>query len=95
MRKYFVKYHGFANVYTLGYAETVEEENQATKRGFDRITRKEAESLCARENQRRKDNPAFSYFADNVILPIGYDDDWRNDRNLMLRGYIAERKNKP
>ncbi len=94
MKKFYVKYFGFANVYSLAYAETEAEEKQAADRGYERVTRKEAERLCAMENKRRKDDPSFAYYADNVVLPIGYDEDWPNDRRMTLSGYIVERKNK-
>lgn len=95
MKRYYVKYYlNFSNTYNLAYAETEAEEKQAKEQGYERITRKEAERLCAQENQRRKDDPAFAYSADTVILPIGYDDDWRNDRHMALDGYIVERRNK-
>lgn len=95
MKRYYVKYYlDFSNTYNLAYTETEAEEKQAKEQGYDRITRKEAERLCALENQRRKQDPAFAYHADAVILPIGYDDDWRNDSNLTLDGYIVERRNK-
>ena len=95
MKRYYAKYYlDFSNTYNLAYAETESEEKQAKEQGYERITRKEAEHLCALENQRRKDDPAFSHYADTVILPIGYDDYWRNDRNMVLSGYIVERRNK-
>lgn len=95
MKRYCVKYYlDFSNTYNLAYTEIEAEEKQAKEQGYERITRKEAERLCAQEIQRRKQDPAFAYSADSVILPIGYDDDWRNDRRMVLDGYIVERRNK-
>ena len=97
MKRYYVKYYlDFSNTYNLAYTETEAEEKQAKEQGYEHITRKEAEHLCALENQRRKDDTAFSRFADNIIYPIGYDydGDWRGDRRMILDGYILERRNK-
>ena len=92
MRKYFVKYGEFANTYSVCYTENESEETQAIERGMERITRKEAERLCARESERRKENPAFSGYASDVILPFGYDGDWRNDRRLGKIGRLIARR---
>lgn len=92
MRKYFVKYGDFANTYSVCYTENESEEVQAVKQGMERISRKEAVALCARESTRRKEDPAFSGYASDVILPFGYDNDWRNDRNMEKIGRLIERK---
>ena len=95
MKRYYVQYYArFANTYNLAYAETEAEAEQAEQQGYERITRKEAEHLCSVENQRRKYDQAFSYYAPTIILPIGYDGDWRNDRRMRQTGYIIERINK-
>lgn len=92
MRKYFVKYGDFANTYGIYYTENDSEETQAIERGMERITRKDAERLCMRESARRKEDPAFSGYASDVILPFGYDGDWRNDINMEKIGRLIERK---
>lgn len=92
MRKYFVQYGNFSNVYDIRYTDNASEETQAIERGMERITRKEAERLCVMESARCKENTAFSGYASDVILPFGYDDDWRNDRNMEKIGRLIERK---
>lgn len=95
MKKFYIQYYAdFSNTYNLAYAETETEEKMANELGYERITRKQAARLCAAENERRKHDQAFSYYASNIILPIGYDDDWRNDRRMKQNGYIIERANK-
>ena len=76
MKKFYVHYGDFANTYRLAWAETPEQVEEAEKRGYERITRKEAENLCAEENRRRKENTNFSGYADNLILPIDFDREW-------------------
>ena len=92
MRKYFVKYGDFSNTYNIRYTETDCEETQAIAQGMERISRKEAIKLCARESERRKENPAFAGYASDVILPFEYDGDWRNDRSLEKIGRLIERR---
>lgn len=95
MKKYFMKNHqGWANTYVLAYAETSRERRLAADLGYERISRKRAEYLCAKENVRRRDDANFAYFADNEILPIGYNADWRDDPHMRKNGYIIERINK-
>ena len=92
MRKYFVKYGDFRNTYAVCYVENESEEAQAIEQGMERIPRKDAEKLCAREGERRKENPAFSGYASDVILPFGYDGDWRNDKYAEKIGRLIEKK---
>ena len=92
MRKYFVKYGEFRNTYAVCYTENTAEEAEALGQGFERISRKEAIELCVRESGRRKENPAFSGYAPDVILPIGYDGDWINDINMEKIGRLIEKK---
>ena len=92
MRKYFVKYGDFANTYSICYTENESEEAQALELGMERISRKEAVALCARESTRRKEDPAFAGYASDVILPFGYDGNWRNDRNMEKIGRLIERR---
>ena len=94
-RKYYVRKGDFANVYSLGYADTDAEIAMAESGDWEQITRKEAERLCRAERTRQKEEPAFSGYADDVILPISYpaaDRDWRNDRCVYLNDCIVERK---
>ena len=92
MKKYFIKYGEFGNTYDVRYTENIAEEAQAIEQGMERISRKEAIGLCARENERRKENPAFSGYASDVILPFGYGGDWRNDWRLEKIGRLVERR---
>ena len=94
MRKYFVKYGDFANTYSVCYTENDAEEAQAIEQGMEQISRKEAVELCVRESVRCKEDPSFSGYASEVILPFGYDGDWRNDRRMEKVGRIIERKEK-
>ena len=91
MKKYFVKYGNFANTYSVCYTENESEEAQALELGMERISRKEAIELCARESARRNENPAFSGYASDVILPFGYDGDWTNDGTMEKIGRVIER----
>jgi hypothetical protein len=95
MKKYYVNYYrDFANTYTLAWAETPEQVKTAKEAGYQQITRKKAEALCAKEKEERKQNPSFSGYADTVILPIDYpatERDWRNDHKLEQRGNIVYR----
>lgn len=89
MKKYYVHYwNNFANTYNLYWAETSEQIKEAERNGYERITRKEAERLCANENYRRKTDYNFSGYASAVILPINYDGDWINDRRMYKDGYM-------
>ena len=92
MRKYFVKYGEFRNTYAVCYTENESEETQAIEQGMERISRKEAIGLCARESERRKENPAFAGYASDVILPFGYDGDWRNDQSFKKIGRLIEKR---
>ena len=92
MRKYFVQYGNFGNTYSVYYTENESEEAQAIEQGMERIPRKEAIELCARESARRKGDSAFSGYASDVILPFSYDGDWRNDGNMEKIGRLIEKK---
>ena len=60
MRQYFKHYYNdFGNTYSLLYADTPEQ-LAAIPEGAERITRREAIQLAVAENQRRKDDAAFS-----------------------------------
>lgn len=89
MKKYYVHYwNSFSNTYTLCWAESAEQMEEAEKNGYERITRKQAEKLCSDEIYRRKTDYAFSGYADSVILPYGHDGDWINDRRVYKDGHI-------
>ena len=92
MRKYVIKYHGFANVYTLAYTETQKQFNDAMNNGYERITRKRAEQICAMENYRIEHDNAFSGYGDNTIYP--YDAEYHSNAydEYIKRGYIMEKR---
>ena len=95
-RKYWIQYYrDFSNTYNLCYTETDTEAKQAEEAGWERITRQEAIDKCIAERRRRKEDAAFSGFADIVILPFSYDTDedyWVNDPRMVMNGsYIVER----
>lgn len=96
MRKKFYVWNGdFGNVYNLFWAETPEQIKLAEKNGYTRITRRQAEKLCAEENDRRKYDSNFSGYADNLIFPVDCDEcerDLWNNRSLYVDGYIVKRK---
>ena len=91
MKKYYVEYwNNFGNTYNLYWAGTPEQIAIAESNGFERISRKCAEKLCADENYRAKNDYNFSGYASNVILPVDYDfeEGWRNDRKMYKDGYM-------
>lgn len=94
MKKYYVEYwNSFGNTYNLYWAETPEQIQIAESlKTCKRITRKEAEKLCAEENYRRRTDYNFSGYATSEIFPIDYNGagDWMNDRNMYKNGYIIE-----
>ena len=94
-RQYYVHYYkDFGNTYDLIYADA-EDDLTLIPEGAQRITRKEAETLCSMENYRRKYDQSFSGFADNMIYPVGLDSygrcDIYNDHRFYRSGYIWER----
>lgn len=48
-KKFYVHYGDFANTYRLAWAETPEQVEEAEKRGYERITRKEAETFVRKK----------------------------------------------
>lgn len=70
MKHYYIMRGPFSNVYALRYTETPEQEAEATRAGYERITRKEAEALARRERKRRTNNPSFAGYADAQIWPL-------------------------
>lgn len=94
-KQYYVWYGDFGNVYNLFWAETPEQVKLAEENGYTRITRRQAEKLCAEENNRRKFDGNFSGYADNLIFPIDcdeYERDLLNNRSLYVDSYIVNRK---
>lgn len=88
MRKqYYVHYpRGAANEYRLYYAETPEDFDLLPE-GAERITRRAAEALCARERRARKENPEFAGYADAYIFPSA----WTGRGDIPVCGYIFPR----
>ena len=78
MRKYFVKYGSFANQYSLVYTNSSVDDENALRDGYTRIPRRDAERLAAIERGRRKEDKAFSGYADDAIYPYGVDADFDN-----------------
>lgn len=96
MRKYYVHYYrDFSNTYTLRYTETPEQDALAISQGYERITRRQAISLCRDELDLRKYNPSCGGYASDVITPIDYDEDrempWECNPHMVKVGYIIER----
>lgn len=94
-KQYYLWYGDFGNVYNLYWAETAEQIKLAKESGYTRITRRQAEKLCAEENNRRKYDGNFSGYADNLIFPVDcdeYERDLLNNRSLYVDGYIVNRK---
>lgn len=69
MKHYYVRYGEFRNIYALTYAETAKDAAELESRNFERITRKEALRLAARERDLRAYNPMFSGIADVAVMP--------------------------
>lgn len=96
-KQYYLWYGDFGNVYNLYWAETAEQIKLAKESGYTRITRRQAEKLCAEENNRRNYDDNFSGYADNLIWPIDYEGehaewDLYNRRNVFQDGYVVEYK---
>ncbi len=88
MKKYYIHYTlDFGNTYELLYCEC-EADYAALPDDAKRITRREAEQYCRAENKRRRDDPMFSGFATNQILPAAGDYDPCGD---LVPGYIVPR----
>ena len=69
MKRYYISYpRNFTNEYVLRSVEHgTKQEKFLIDRGWERITRKEAESLCARERDRRRYDRAMSGYAPATI----------------------------
>ena len=68
-KNYIVKFYGFCNTYELAHC-TDRELEKALSQGWEKITRRQAISLCVAERRREKYEPASSGFASSVILPL-------------------------
>ena len=89
MKKYYVQFGEFGNVYTLRYAETKEEQQILQEQGYERITLKEAINLAKREKERRQYEPNMSGYADILIYPANYKNYIRGYKER--KGYIVIR----
>lgn len=90
MKKYFANYYnGFGNAYDLRWADTAEDVAALIEWGYERVSRKEAERLCAAERWRRKYDQAFSGYADTHIWPAALDRDYF-DSFYPERGYVVD-----
>lgn len=88
MKKYFVHYYlDFGNTYNLYWAETPEQLAIAEEKGYERITRKKAEQLCADENERRRNDGNSAYYATSAIYPIDCNHDL-DERYMTKDGYL-------
>lgn len=78
MKKYYVDFgtEKFGNRYNLFYTAA----NESVSKTAERITRKQAIAYVRAERQRRKDDPAFSGYADTYIFPFS----WRGDPSAYL-----------
>ena len=84
MKHYFVKYGDFANSYHVCCCESTDAEVNVTLRneGYERITRKEAEALCRRERERRRETPSCARYATAYIQEAYFGvDGWLVFRN--------------
>jgi len=92
-KAYFIARGKFDNEYSLYYTETPEEEKQAEIDGCERITRKEAIAYCVAERRRRKNDPAFAYYANTHVWPYAKRDNFMyNDQHRDDSGYIIEER---
>lgn len=70
MKHYYVKYYrSFGNCYALNWADNSADIAALTSDGYERITRAEALRLARDEAIRRRDDPAFAYYATAYIYP--------------------------
>ena len=89
---YYIYYpRDFANEYVLMYVQN-DADREAIPEGAVQISYAEAKKFCTDENQRRRNNPAFSGYASNTIVPAAYD--WvkdgrlENGRHFRLNNYV-------
>lgn len=68
MTKYFIKRGDFSNQYSLAYTTDGTE-----PKGWERITREQAETMARDEDRRRREEPSFSGYADSYVWPYNMD----------------------
>lgn len=91
-KKYFISYYrGFSNTYNLYWTDCEEMEKKLPSNA-ERISRKEAIHLCAVENQRRKCDKSFTFYADTAIYPSDFDGYIEDSKKHRKNGYIWEKK---
>ena len=96
MKTYFIRHGNFANIYDLAWADNKEDISWLVSQNFERCTLREAQYWARRERDRRKFNPAFSGYGDDVIYPAKYyrmpaeDADTWLYRNCEKKGLVME-----
>lgn len=75
MKHFYIRYpRNFRNEYSLAWVESGSAaEKTMQEDGWERINRKTAIRKCIEERYRQKTEPAFSGYADSIILPIDFD----------------------
>lgn len=83
-KAYYIQYfRDFSNCYALYWAE----QGVAVPQDWERITRREAESLCRKERSARHFTPAFASYADAYIFPA----DWPTPADATFAHYDPAR----
>lgn len=90
MKKHFVIYGNFSNVYDLLWTDSLEMEKELPE-GAKRITRTRALELARAESERAKYTPSSSGYASSTIAPAGYKGN-NADGCYKLVGQIWERE---
>lgn len=67
MKKCFVMRTNYANAYRVAATDDVVTSCQMLAEGWERITLKEANALCKRERERRRDEPMSAGYASAKI----------------------------
>lgn len=70
MKRYYIIHGDFRNQYKLFYAENTADELELIASGAINIPRIDAIRYAREERNRRKDDPAFAYYADDRIYPL-------------------------
>lgn len=84
-KAYYINYYrDFSNTYNLCWTW----EDEPAPEGWQRITRKEAVQKCKAERQARRDDPAFSGYADAYIYPAS--GKYNAMRPVCADGYAIE-----
>lgn len=94
MKHYYIKYpRNFGNEYELYSVNAgTPAEAYLVGRGFERITRKNAEEKCAVERWARKTDPAFSGYAPAHVIPFDEIDpeDWYGSKTTVYEDCLKE-----